>query len=399
MEQFVLVPASVYNKSVTTQSVTKQELQKYKAEQPPNFRIDSLKRDINKELFGKAVTLIDKILSCSRIKLSNSQTIILDGVDTGVLISDLLYICVEKTKTFQTFTLLYSTLLEYHPLQFSTRMAKLRMEEAGSLSKYERQKLKRLYTQGAAAYGSVRNLSKASKLPVSKVRQFLHSKDSYTKFTLAARKFKRMRAFARFRNEVWCMDLAYVDKLAKKNNGVKYLLVRQDLFDRTVNAKRMKTKDSQETVKAFSSMITKKNQPRKIWVDEGTEFAGAFKKFCAAEGKQVYSNMSETKAAFAERTIRSLKIVLYRYMEDFGYKYIHKLPQFIATLNSRRNSSIDMRPNTVKNCDFMSILYSKPLREFKKPTVRLVIECESQSMICLFAKVTSHSLHKKFLKL
>ena len=89
MEQFVPVPASVYNKSVTTQSVTKQELPKYKAEQPPTYQIDSLKRDINKELFGKADTLIDKILSCSRIKLSNSQTIILDGVDTGVLISDL----------------------------------------------------------------------------------------------------------------------------------------------------------------------------------------------------------------------------------------------------------------------------------------------------------------------
>ena len=39
-------------------------------------------------MFGKTDTLIDKILSCSRIKLSNSQTIILDGVDTGVLISD-----------------------------------------------------------------------------------------------------------------------------------------------------------------------------------------------------------------------------------------------------------------------------------------------------------------------
>ena len=26
-----------------------------------------------------------------------------------------------------------------------------------------------------------------------------------------------------------------------------------------------------------------------------------------------------------------------------------------------------MRPDTVKNSDFMSILYSKPLREFKKP--------------------------------
>ena len=84
MEQFVLVPASVYNKSA--QSVTKQELPKYKAEQPPTYQIDSL--NLNKKMFGKSDTLIDKVLSCSRIKLSNSQTIILDGVDTGVLISD-----------------------------------------------------------------------------------------------------------------------------------------------------------------------------------------------------------------------------------------------------------------------------------------------------------------------
>ena len=86
MEQFFLVPASVYNKSA--QSVTKQELPKYTAEQPPTYQIDSLKKEINKKLFSKADPLIDKIFSCSRIKLSNSQTIILDGVDTGVLISD-----------------------------------------------------------------------------------------------------------------------------------------------------------------------------------------------------------------------------------------------------------------------------------------------------------------------
>ena len=88
MEQVFLVPASVYNSSLTTHSVTKQELPKYKAEQPPRYHIDSLERDINKKLFGRADSLIDKILSWSRIKLSNSQTIFLDGVDTGVLISD-----------------------------------------------------------------------------------------------------------------------------------------------------------------------------------------------------------------------------------------------------------------------------------------------------------------------
>ena len=61
---------------------------------------------------------------------------------------------------------------------------------------------------------------------------------------------------------MWCMDLAYVQKLAKDNNVVKYLLIRQDLFDRTVDAKGMKTEDSKETVLAFSSMITNKNSTK-----------------------------------------------------------------------------------------------------------------------------------------
>ena len=163
-------------------------------------------------------------------------------------------------------------------------MPKLKIEEAGPLSKYERQKLQRLYTQGAAAYGSVRNLAKSRREPVSKVRQFLPSKDSYTKFTLAARKFKRMRAFARFRNEIWCMDLAYVDKLAKKNNGVNNLLVRQDLFDRTVNAKGMKTKVSQETVRASSSKITKRNRPKRFGLTREPNLLERLKSFLLLRG-------------------------------------------------------------------------------------------------------------------
>ena len=127
----------------------------------------------------------------------------------------------------------------------------VKKEGLGSLSKSERQKVQRLYTQGFAAYGSVRNLAKAAKLFPLKVREFLHLKTSYTRFTQATRKFKRMRAFARFKNELWCMDLAFADKLAKGNNGVKYLLVRQDLFDRTVDVKAMKTKHSKETVKNY----------------------------------------------------------------------------------------------------------------------------------------------------
>ena len=42
----------------------------------------------NRKLFAKADFLISKNLSRPRIKLSNSQTLFLDGVETGSLMSD-----------------------------------------------------------------------------------------------------------------------------------------------------------------------------------------------------------------------------------------------------------------------------------------------------------------------
>ena len=88
MEEFALVPAFVYNKSLINQSVTKRELPKYQPSQNHTYQFDSLKKEINKNLFSKEDSLVDKISSCPRIKLSNSQILILGGVKTGVLLLD-----------------------------------------------------------------------------------------------------------------------------------------------------------------------------------------------------------------------------------------------------------------------------------------------------------------------
>ena len=82
-----------------------------------------------------------------------------------------------------------------------------------------------------------------------------------------------MKVFARFNNEIWCMDLAFVGKLFKDNNGLKYLLVRQDLFDGTIEAKGVKTKVSKARVfltfrRVFLTLITKnERRPKRIWFD------------------------------------------------------------------------------------------------------------------------------------
>ena len=72
----------------------------------------------------------------------------------------------------------------------------------------------------------------------------------------------RMKAFSRLKNEIWRWHLAYVDKLAKNNNGVNFVLFRQDLFDRTTDAKGMQTKDSKETFHAFSTIKKEPNQKK-----------------------------------------------------------------------------------------------------------------------------------------
>ena len=58
-------------------------------------------------------------------------------------------------------------------------------------------------------------------------------------------------------------------------------------------------------------------------------------------------------------------------MEEHGYKYIHKLSQFVKILNSRKTRKINMVPNKVKNSDFLSILYGQPSKEFTPPKLAI----------------------------
>ena len=61
MEQFVLVPLSVYNRSNSSNIVTKQKLPKYKPEQSPTYHKDTLKKEINQQLSTSASPLVNKI--------------------------------------------------------------------------------------------------------------------------------------------------------------------------------------------------------------------------------------------------------------------------------------------------------------------------------------------------
>ena len=137
-----------------------------------------------------------------------------------------------------------------------------------------------------------------------------------------------------------------MDKSSDTNNGVKYLLVCVDVFSRFVRAQPMKSKYSADAVLAFKKMLRKK----KI---------------------KMYSTRSETKAAVAERAIKSLKNIIYRYMEENGDKYMRKMHSFVKTMNTRVNRSTSKAPKNVTNKDFLSIFYRNPINQYKRPRFKV----------------------------
>ena len=106
-------------------------------------------------------------------------------------------------------------------------------------------------------------------------------------------------------------DVAYVDKLAKCNNGVKYLLVAVDVLLRYLRVVPMRSKSDPDAAKAFEKMI-EKVQPQKVWSDKGIEFKGAFKNLCDQRGVATYTNCpkqsyKETRATFTISSCRAVK--------------------------------------------------------------------------------------------
>ena len=228
-----------------------------------------------------------------------------------------------------------------------TRKKKLKRQQAGKIHSAEIKKLNNVYTKGKAAFGSVANIKEESGFSHKKIEKFLQSKNSYTKYRQFRKSFPRLKVVAYRINEIWSMDVAYMDKIAKHNNGVKYLLIAVDVLSRYLRDQPLRTMYSKDCVDAFKQMI-KTKQPEKVWTDKGTEFKGEFKTFCENKKIHLYTTENETKSAFAERNIRSLKNIIYRYLEEkWTWNYIKELPNFVNIINSRVNRVTKLAPNKV----------------------------------------------------
>ena len=136
-------------------------------------------------------------------------------------------------------------------------------------------------------------------------------------------------------------------------------------MSRYLRVQPLKSKYATTTAEAFNQMI-KTEKPKN---DRGTEFKGSFKTLC--EKKGIKTTESEKKSAFAERNIRSLKSLIYKYLEDkWTYSYIDNLQDFVNKINSRTNRVIKLAPNKVTKKDvprLMSLRAEQSLKLVCRP--------------------------------
>ena len=87
------------------------------------------------------------------------------------------------------------------------------------------------------------------------------------------KKFKRRKVYARFKDNIWAVDLAEMGSLFSKNINVKYLLCVIDIFTKYAWIKPLKDKKCKTVPNAFIKIVNESNRkPNKIWVDQEREF-------------------------------------------------------------------------------------------------------------------------------
>lgn len=130
-----------------------------------------------------------------------------------------------------------------------------------------------------AVYRAVKEKGK-SKISRKQVEDWLSQQDVYTLHKPARRHYKRSRVIVPGINAQFQADLVDVQSLSRYNKGYKYLLTCLDVFSKYAWVLPLKTKQGQELVKAFRTILSSGRKPLKLQTDQGTEFLNrVFQKF------------------------------------------------------------------------------------------------------------------------
>ena len=140
--------------------------------------------------------------------------------------------------------------------------------------------------------------------------------------------------------------------ISKFNKGFRFLLCVIDIFSKYAWVVPLKDKKGVSIVDAFEKILDDSNRkPNKLWVDKGSEFCNnCFKKWLKDNDIEMHSIHNEGKSVVAERSIRTLKIKIYKYLTLVSKNvYINKLYDIVGEYNNTYHRTINVKPVDVED--------------------------------------------------
>lgn len=178
-----------------------------------------------------------------------------------------------------------------------------------------------------------------------KITKWLQDQDGYSLLKPIKYKFKRNRVVVPSIDYMWDMDLADVSNLEKYNHGIKFFMVVIDVFSRYVWVILLKDKKHDSIIKGLDEVLKQGRKPTHIRTDKGSEFKNKWvKNYFKKKRINYFVTHNETKANYAERVIRTLKTMMYRYfMYKQTYKYKNVIQDLVANYNNSSHRSLKGR--------------------------------------------------------
>ena len=143
-------------------------------------------------------------------------------------------------------------------------------------------------------------------------------------------------------------------KFEKNNNGYKYFVVFIDIFTRYLYTVPLKSLQGEEMVEAMKSTFSKaRAKPLNMRTDKGSEYKNRYvKKFLKDSGvNHIFTNF-ETKANYAERVIKTIKLKLFKYLTyKESENWVSELEKFTKGYNKSFHRSLKMSPLEALDAD------------------------------------------------
>lgn len=233
-----------------------------------------------------------------------------------------------------------------------------------------------------ASYTSPEKLYKwckeEGKYPVTrkKIKEWFSGVEAYTLHRTVQRRFPRNKVYVPKPGIQWDCDLIHMVDYSNQNDGIKYILICIDIFSRYVWLRGTKSKTPKDIIQAFKDIFNTTEKPLRLRTDKGKEFTNKeCQRFLKSRNiVHMLAQNTETKANYAERAIKTLKMRIQRFFtHKQTHRYIDKLQTFANSYNNTYHRSIKTTPAKVNNDNEGQVWftqYVEPLLVQTKPTNR-----------------------------